>query len=100
MIKIFDSNVKITNMKMVSEKMMVGTVYSTHKTGENFIKTFVECKIVGNALKKLLELNINNKDKFNIVEGVLRNEPFTWNNKERTKHTLTIFEIKEYIPTN
>lgn len=97
MFKVFESNVKVTNLKVVSEKMTVGTAYSTHKDGNNFVKTFVECKIVGNALKKLNELGLKNKDKITVLEGVIRNEPFTNKMGEvRSKLVLTIFELKEY----
>ena len=97
MFKIFESNVKITNTKEITEKLTVGSLYCTHKEGSEYIKTFIECKIVGNGLKRFKELGLKDKDRFTIIEGVIRNEPFT--NKEGkkvSKLVLTIFELKEY----
>lgn len=97
MFNIYDSNVKVTNLKVVSDKMVVGTCYSTHKEGKEFIKTFIECKIVGNALTKFNELSLKNQDRMNIIQGVIRNEPFkTKEGKEYNKNVITIFELKEY----
>ena len=95
MFKIENSEVKMTNIKVVSDKMTVGTLYSTHKVGEGFVKTFIECKIVGKALAKFNDLQIKPKERFKIIEGSLRNEPYvdkigTINNK----HVITIFDLE------
>lgn len=97
MFKIFDSNVKITKIKEISPKMVVGTLYTTYKREDNqFIKTFVECKIVGNALVEFKKLGIKDKQKFNIIEGNLKNEPYLKDGQDRSKMVITIFDLKAY----
>lgn len=97
MFNIFESNVKITKTKVISEKMTVGTLYNTHMVGDEYIKTFIECKIVGGALKEFKKLKIKDKEKFTILEGVLKNEPYTNNDGEvKTKLVITIFALKEF----
>lgn len=100
MICVFESNVKVTNLKEISEKLTVGAVYTTHKDGNDFIKTFMECKFVGAGLKELKALGIKDKDRLTILEGVIRNEPYQ--NKfgsTSNKLVLTVFKIKEYEET-
>lgn len=99
MFKIENSKVKITSIQKVSDKMSVGTVYSTHKTDAGFVKTFIPCKLVGKALNKFNELGIEAKERFMILEGSLRNEPYV--NKKTgeivTKHLITIFDLERII---
>lgn len=98
MFNIYDSNVKVTKLKEVSEKMTVGTAYTTHKTEQgDYIKTFISVKIVGNALKTLKDLKIKDKDKLNIVSGIVKNEPYFKNGKVYSHNVITIFEMKEFI---
>lgn len=97
MFKIENAKVKMTSIKKVSDKMTVGTVYSTHKTDEGFVKTFIPCKLVGKALNKFEALGIEAKERFIILEGSLRNEPYV--NKKTgeivTKHVITIFDLEK-----
>jgi single-stranded DNA-binding protein len=97
MFKISDSVVKVTKQKVISDKLTVATAYSTHKVGEGFVKTFIECKFVGNALETFKQLGIKDKQKITILEGVLRNEPYTSNGKTKSKNVITIFEMGEYV---
>jgi hypothetical protein len=97
MFNITDSDVKVTKIKTVSEKLVVGTAYTTHKDKDgNYIKTFIECKFVGNALCTFNELGITDKQKINVIEGSIRNEPYKKDGKEHSKLVLTVFEMQEY----
>jgi hypothetical protein len=96
MFQLKDSVVKITKIKVVSDKLTVGTVYTTHKNGNDFIKTFIECKIVGEALNKFNWMGIKNKDKFVIQEGTIRNETYKKDGTVRNKLVITIFALDEY----
>lgn len=97
MFNIYDSNVKVTKLRSVTDKMTVGIAYSTHKDrNNNYVKTFIECKIVGKALTKFNELCIMDKQKINIIEGSIRNEQFNYKGAERSKLVLTIYDMQEY----
>lgn len=97
MFKLTETNVKITKLKVISDKMTVGTLYTTHKTGNVFIKTFIECKLVGNALLNFNALGIKEKEKFTILESIIKNEPYTIEGKERTKLVITVFELCKFV---
>lgn len=97
MFKIYDSNVKITKVNKVTEKMVVGILYSTYKdSNNNFVKTFIPCKIVGVALTEFEKLGLKDRDKFNIIEGSLKNEPYTKDGKQIDKVVITVFSLKAF----
>ncbi len=95
MININNSNVKVTKIKEISEKLIVATAYTTHKVGEEFIKTFVDIKFVGTAVEQFKELGLTDKGKLCIIEGVLRNEPFkgAGYDKALNKLVITAFQV-------
>lgn len=96
MFSIGNSVVKITKTKVISDKMTVGVLYTTYKKDKEYIKTFIECKIVGNALKQFNALNIQEKTKFNILESIIKNEPYLKDGNDRSKLVITVFELMEF----
>ena len=96
MFSIGESNVKITKQKVISDKLTVGTLYTTYKKGEEYIKTFIECKIVGNALLNFKALGIKDKEKFTVLEGVVKNEPYLKDGMDKSKVVITIFELCKF----
>ncbi len=93
----------VTNLKEVSPRLMTGTVYSFEKVGEEFKTTFLKAKFVGKAIEHLIVKNVKDKDKVEIVSGVLKSND--WKNKEGKEFKsieVTVFELKEVektIPT-
>lgn len=86
--------VQLTNLKEVSPKMVVGTIISYEKDGDNFIPTFINAKFVGEAIKTLMDEKILNKDKIEIHSGVLSTRVFKNKKEEEVSQlTATIFKI-------
>lgn len=98
MFRVFETNAKLMNVKVISPKLTVGTVYNARKEGDDFVNSFMECRLIGNANKKFAK-NLKEKEKFTIVEGVIKQEYFTKNNGEKgSKFVMTIFDIKRFEP--
>ena len=87
----------ITNLKEITPKLITGTVYTFRKEGEEFKTTFIKCKIVGNAITKLILNNICEKDKIMIKSAVLQSNSFTnKEGKEISSLEMTIFDLDKY----
>lgn len=85
----------ITNMKEVSPKLISCDVYTFKKVSEeDFKTTFLEAKVVGEALTFIYANDIKNKDKIYIENSILENNTYT-NKKGAKVNTLnlTIFKL-------
>lgn len=85
----------ITNMKEVSPKLLSCDVYTFKKVSEeDFKTTFLEAKVVGEALTFIYANDIKNKDKIYIESSILENNTYT-NKKGDKVNTLnlTIFKL-------
>lgn len=71
-----NGKVRITNIKEISKKLSVGTIYiSTQMEEEKWSTSFIKCKVVGKALENLKKERIRDKDKIE-VEGFLTSKTF------------------------
>ena len=90
----------ITNMKEVSPKLVVCDVYTFKKVNEKEFKTtFINAKIVGEALTFVYANGVKNKDKIYIESSILENN--TYKNKDGedvSKLELTIFKLSLLQP--
>lgn len=92
----------ITNMKEVSPKLLSCDVYTFKKVSEEEFKpTFINAKVVGEALTYIYANDVKNKDKIYIESSILENISFTnkegkeVNNLELTIFKLSLLENKE-----
>lgn len=91
-------NVRIKGLKKISNKMVVGTCYSTRKVDDEFITTFFDCKIVGDAIKQLKNDEVKEKDMIEIQSGVINREVREYNGKQYEKQVITIFKAEKVKP--
>lgn len=89
MLNIF-GKVQVTNLKAISEKMIVGTLITYEKVGEEFKATFINAKFVGKACSFILENSVMDKDKVYVESGILGTREY---NEQKTIQA-TVFELK------
>lgn len=88
-------NARIMNLKKVSPKLTVGTVYTSHKEGDEWKTTFIKCKIVGEAKNQLAIDKCKEKDLIEIQSSALKEESRTYNNQVYKELVLTIFKAEK-----
>lgn len=87
--------VRIKDLKKISEKLVVGTVYSTRKVGEEFQTTFFDCKIVSDAITQLRKDEVKEKDLIEIQSGLISKETREYQGKKYEKNIITIFKAEK-----
>ena len=100
--------VYVTNLKELSPRLLGGTIYSFEKVNDSdeFKTTFVKAKFVGDALTYIIQNNIMDKTKVNILSGVLKSNEWTskdgkeYKNIEITCFNLGPAEKKEFNKNN
>ena len=88
-------NCKVTNLKEITEKMLVGTLVSFEKVGDEFIPTFISAKFVGKARETIMSDGIMDKDKIEVISAVMGTR--VWKDKEGTTRRdlqVTVFELR------
>ena len=97
----------ITNMREVSPKLLTCDVYTFKKVNEKEFKTtFLNAKVVGEALTFIYANDIKNKDKIYIESSILENNSYTnkegveVNNLNLTIFKLSLLEKKEVKENN
>ena len=88
--------VYITKLKELSPRLLGGTIYSFEKVKdkEEFKTTFVKAKFVGEALTYIIQNNIMDKTKVNIISGVLKsNDWVSKDGKEYKSIEITCFKL-------
>lgn len=87
--------VKVTNLKEISEKMLVGSIISFEKVGEEFKPTFLNAKFVGEAVKTIMDNGIMDKDNIEIHSGVLSTREYKNKDGEMVSQLqATIFKLE------
>ena len=86
----------VTNLKELSPRLIGGTVYSFEKIkdSEEFKATFIKAKFVGDALTYIIQNNIMDKTKVNILSGVMKSNEWTdKSGKEYKTLEITCFKL-------
>ena len=89
-------DVYVTNLKELSPRLLGGTIYSFEKVKdkEEFKTTFIKAKFVGEALTYIIQNNIMDKTKVNIISGVLKSNEWTSKDgKEYKSIEITCFKL-------
>ena len=90
-----NGQVYVTNLSVVSPKLLTGVVYCYEKINEDeYNTTFVNAKFVGDAIPMIYMMGIKNKDKIFIDKSILKsNKYINKDGKEITNLELTVFKV-------
>lgn len=96
MINVTNTKMRFMGLKKISDKLTVGTAYSFSKVKDKdeYKPTFIDCKIVGKALKFCKDNKIKERDPIVVTKAVIEQETFTSNGKNHSRFKMTIFEVE------
>lgn len=88
---------RVTNLKKISEKLIVGVLYTIRTVNGKPKTEFYSCKFIGKAIDTIKKEKITNKSTIELTQAILSVDEYEKEGKKISTPVITIFEFNKYI---